>query len=217
MHVGCARWGCKDPEESHLDIIDDKQCKLCYFTPGRYDAEDNEEDFEKETIACCYCDKHASDIVTNNPNRKEKAKCNYDGCTDKVVNDRGLCQKHQDLHDKKPPPSKKQPSPNSTINRRARKIPINKKSTDSIQSRRRKKAPAGVFGDSSKKKAKIEFARENTIQYPLMGRSSATLALSEDVQVPQVERRQVNSMGAASASITTNNSQSSQCPKYCKK
>ena len=59
-----------------------------------------------------------------------------------------------------------------------------------------------MFGDSSKKKAKIEFARENTIQYPLMGRSSATLALSEDVQVPQVERRQVNSMGAASASIT---------------
>ena len=74
-HVGCARWGCVEPpkEGSHLRTIDggpryvDKLCKLCYFTPGT-DRKD-----KSQTVAHCYCEEHARDIIINNPDRKRKA------------------------------------------------------------------------------------------------------------------------------------------------
>ena len=73
VHVGCARWGCVEPEGSHLRTIDggpryvDKLCKLCYFTPGT-DRKD-----KSQTVAHCYCEEHAQDIIINNPDRKRKA------------------------------------------------------------------------------------------------------------------------------------------------
>jgi len=98
MHVGCARWGCVEPEGCHLRTIDGcstypaKQCKRCYYTPGKdKDDEDIDEDKDEgkdeekveekdeekeevvdtsETIAHCYCEEHARDIIINNPKRK---------------------------------------------------------------------------------------------------------------------------------------------------
>ena len=88
MHVGCARWGCVKEEGSHLRTIKggsryvDKVCKRCYFTPGKDKDnsdtdEDKDEDSDEEervdtsvTVAHCYCEKHAKDIIINNPKRK---------------------------------------------------------------------------------------------------------------------------------------------------
>ena len=44
VHVGCARWGCTEPEGSHLETIDGKRCNLCFFTPGRDDVNDDTND-----------------------------------------------------------------------------------------------------------------------------------------------------------------------------
>lgn len=76
MHVGCARWGCVEPEGSHLETINGKRCRLCYYTPG-FDLKDGDDaaSYDKEkgkTVACCYCKAHARDIVLNNPNRNNK-------------------------------------------------------------------------------------------------------------------------------------------------
>jgi len=96
MHVGCARWGCVEPEGSHLRTIKggsryvDKVCKRCYYTPGKdkddsdtdedKDEDSNDEDSNDEervdtsvTVAHCYCEKHAKDIIVNNPNRRRRA------------------------------------------------------------------------------------------------------------------------------------------------
>ncbi|KAL7542654.1 hypothetical protein ACHAXR_011961, partial [Thalassiosira sp. AJA248-18] len=67
VHVGCARWGCVEPEGSHLETIDGKRCRLCYFTPGRYpeDDEASKDSYEVEkskTVAHCYCTAHARDL-----------------------------------------------------------------------------------------------------------------------------------------------------------
>jgi len=89
VHVGCARWGCVEPEGSHLEAIDGKRCNLCFFTPGRDDSDDhhNGEDEKKEdddsngtkadtseTVAHCYCSVHARDIVMNHPRNARKRK-----------------------------------------------------------------------------------------------------------------------------------------------
>lgn len=87
VHVGCARWGCVEPEGSHLEVVDGKRCNLCFFTPGRDDNDEKKEDDDSsgnkataeadtsETVAHCYCSVHARDIVMNHPRntRKQKA------------------------------------------------------------------------------------------------------------------------------------------------
>jgi hypothetical protein len=105
VHVGCARWGCVEPEGSHLEMIDGKRCNLCFFTPGRDDDNDDEDyrgsstkkDGKKEdeakndsdgiateasdttkTVAHCYCTAHARDIVMNKPRSTRKRKAATD-------------------------------------------------------------------------------------------------------------------------------------------
>lgn len=102
VHVGCARWGCVEPEGSHLEIIDGKRCNLCFFTPGRDDDDDNDDDrggskkenkaendsdgtttMEEasdttETVAHCYCTAHAREIAVNKPGNTRKRKVDTD-------------------------------------------------------------------------------------------------------------------------------------------
>ncbi len=101
VHVGCARWGCVEPEGSHLEIIDGKRCNLCFFTPGRDDDDDDdarggskkqnkaENDLDEittmeevsataETVAHCYCTAHARDMTMNKPRNTRKRKAATD-------------------------------------------------------------------------------------------------------------------------------------------
>lgn len=194
MHVGCARWGGIAPEGSHLEAIDGKRCRLCFFTPGRYGAEEDDDadvsrdSYEREkmqTIVSCYCKAHARDIVLNNPNRKAKAKI------DREV--RSTCppvDKTKQLPRRNPakapsrvsracPPQKLSEHAQSSL----------KKSLSSIREKRgsiKKGALKGradatnlskaKFGAPiSKRTTKISFG-ENVVQFPSRGRSAGALA-----------------------------------------
>jgi len=174
VHVGCARWGCIEPEGSHLEIIDGKRCKLCYFTPGRYyvDGEaskNSNEDEENETVAHCYCKAHARDIVVNNPNRKNKS-------GNAVGSSNAGKVKTEPNRGPRARPQKKLPKPAQSSF---------KKSINSIRSRggnknvslKRKSSTLreGVFGAT--KKTKVEFMEESSAQFPVRGRSAGALSL----------------------------------------
>ena len=67
VHVGCARWGCEPETIDGGSIYVDKVCKLCYYTPG------TDRKKKSQFVAHCYCEKHARDIIVNNPNRRRRA------------------------------------------------------------------------------------------------------------------------------------------------
>ena len=180
MHVGCARWGCVEPEGSHLEVIDGKRCRLCFFTPGR-DADANDSSKESEdseqdrTVAQCFCKAHGRELVVNNPHKKRS----------KDVE--GICH---------PADSKQQSRRKSAADplKGSRNQPRNKseaqssfkKSLNSIRPRAGKKGLAQkrkrdtfgsseVFFGAGTKKAKVKFAKENEVQYPSKGRSANAL------------------------------------------
>mmetsp|Transcript_15729 Transcript_15729/g.34046 ORF Transcript_15729/g.34046 Transcript_15729/m.34046 type:complete len:622 (-) Transcript_15729:131-1996(-) len=70
MHVGCARWGFRqETEGAHLEKINGRPCRLCYFLPG--DEGEGKLDMHGDSagrvVAHCYCTAHAREIIVNNP------------------------------------------------------------------------------------------------------------------------------------------------------
>ena len=176
MHVGCARWGCVEEEGSHLEMIDGKRCKLCYFTPGRYEAEDGDDEdegIENKTVAHCYCKRHARDIVVHNPNRKIKAGNGASGNAAPVGKSKTGDLKQKPKHVNKANDknrTKKSTKKKSSINTIRPRLG-NKKSTQ------KRSSSNDVFGVSSKKP---RFAEEaNNVQFPFRGRSASALASSD--------------------------------------
>jgi len=199
VHVGCARWGCVEPEGEHLEKIDGNRCRLSYFTPGRdvVDDEASKDSYDREkskTVAHCYCRAHARDIVLHNPRNKRPSVVTSSSATSNVGRSSSAGKAKSE-----------QPRRKSAIepNRESRAHP-QKKSAEHAQSsfkkslnsmRRRggnkkislkRKSGAvdssdGVFGAGSKK-AKIEFAEENAVQFPIRGKSASALAVPLDHQ-----------------------------------
>ncbi|KAL3774357.1 hypothetical protein ACHAW5_009236 [Stephanodiscus triporus] len=197
MHVGCARWGCVEAEGSHLETIDGgaRRCKLCYYTPGRYDAAGggggdgagggegrDDEDVEKETVAACYCMAHAREIVLNNPNRRDRLG-KFPSSPPRgspailgAVSERYSPIKPIKLKKKGPKktrPKKKGPKKKT----RPKKMEKPKQSTV----RQRINAKVSKKGGKSKNgatqgKSMVAFGNENDIRFPLRGRSASALA-----------------------------------------
>ena len=197
MHVGCARWGCVEEEGSHLEMIDDKRCKLCYFTPGRYEADDgvdDDEGVENQTVAHCYCKRHARDIVVHNPNRKIKADNTASGNTAPASK-----SKTRDLKQRPKHVSKTNDRPRTKKSKKQACASF-KKSINTIRPRGGKKKAApkrsssnDVFGGVSKKP---RFAEEANVQFPVKGRSASALASSDILASPD---------GASSSGPPTSN------------
>eukprot|EP00578_Thalassiosira_sp_NH16_P022614 CAMPEP_0181094990 /NCGR_PEP_ID=MMETSP1071-20121207/10287_1 /TAXON_ID=35127 /ORGANISM="Thalassiosira sp., Strain NH16" /LENGTH=669 /DNA_ID=CAMNT_0023177355 /DNA_START=1 /DNA_END=2011 /DNA_ORIENTATION=+ len=171
MHVGCARWGCVEPEGAHLEMINGKRCKLCYFTPGRYSRGDN-----NETVAHCYCAHHARDIIENNPNRKKKTidaarispaiRAKTNGKRTSVSESNRVPVTRRRENSTEHVQSSFNKSMNSIVSRGGnKKVPPKRIS------------PGDIFGVSPKKQ-KVHFTEEDAMMYSVKGKSAIALARS---------------------------------------
>lgn len=196
MHVGCARWGCVEPEGSHLETIDGKRCRLCFYTPGKDALDDGESskdsyDVEKcQPVGHCYCKAHARDIVMNNPRKKRPAEVGG-GSSEAVEtkteqSPRRRSSIEPDREARAQPRRKSQDSAKSSF----------KKSLNSIRPRAGKqrgaqKRKSGTVDSSdiffgASKKVKVEFGEGNTAQYPSMGKSARSLESAQSIYATSV-------------------------------
>ena len=183
MHVGCARWGNVVPEGSHLETMgegsNEKRIKLCFFTPGRYTADDEDSkdsygDEKSKTVAHCYCKAHGREIFINNPKNKKSKDINP-GKAVKPTSDIRSQKKSLD-HARRAEASFKRPG-------NKKKAPQKRKSPGADGT----SSESGI--ESSSKKAKAEVMEENVMQFKVRGRSASALAGRRKEQMPTLMQR----------------------------
>ncbi|KAL7551988.1 hypothetical protein ACHAWF_017293 [Thalassiosira exigua] len=184
VHVGCARWGCVEMEGSHIETIDGAPCNRCFFSPGS-------EYTDNRTIACCYCQEHARDLVLRDPNRKKAS--NAGKAKEGKTTQPG--RKQPAFQPREPVSESAQSSFRKSI-RSIRRRPGNKKNILKKKSDE-KKPSERKFGAQSPNKA--TFSQRNSVRFPARGRSANALAGPSTEMPTRAPSERNHNLGEASA------------------
>lgn len=186
MHVGCAAWGSNHKsDDDHVEIVNGRRCRLCYFTPG-----DDGHYGVNKPITHSYCKVHSRDLIVNNPQFAKPPQVESAGSRSPIL------PKLEDLPDYRSrvlTPCRESPersvsgpsqSPRTTARpslNRTERVAMNRIKPRNRQSR----PPEPIFGATfGRRSPPICAGRASTEHFPTRGRSAR--ALTGSPSTPEV-------------------------------